>query len=1026
MVSARWPLAAALASLLALAADGAPDALGAWVGQLRDRIPGAVALSSTTLGDLLPASAGALAQRVQLMLLHVEHWILIVTSAYLAARFTARVHERRLLAARAAMRHARMRDARFTSVETGALEWINHVLRHEWRAVIGARVDAQAGATLASVLADAPAMTAGVVRDAEVDACTLGVVPPDLNLYVSRFDPIAEYLQFEFDLDWRTVSSHIVIGATIKPTAFVPAVRIPIHVTDFAIKGRLLVGFRLARRPPGVSGVDVSFDAAPDVDVAVRPMGAPVSDLPGVHEFIKAKIASVFASNYVEPRRYYHDVEGPWLRSAGAGAGTSVGTGGALIVDVAGARRLRPVDVDGQRKTTANAYVELTYAGVTRTTATRLKTLNPDWNVRVAFPLCDDEDADEGRRGRGGGSARPPPEGEFGSPPDHHRRGADRVAAGANKTSASSSGKGLGLGLGLGRRSGPPLRVRVMDWSPLGEPRCVASATVPIDLARLRRARREASAAKPETVANAGGPLGLEPLVLPLRGTRDGELRIALGAAPPPPEKERENEKEKEKAAFFARDGTSNDDAATIRRRGDASSAEERRVARSGSGTRLADALVDVWGDDLLDDDGNYVGGGSDDDDDDELDDAFDGSLDDDRSSRRTVAGRRTSSEKTRRLFVAAPSPRGGRGHPSPAAGMGTGTPSPSAATPKHDTSAAAASMLRLARVEKRRREEAARHAAATKALKARFRGAREDARLERERRDAELRRALIEGAAFVVHTKRKPGFDPGTFRMWYSTSKGQLQWSAGTRVNAKSKLHQFVPASLVRECVPGVGAFTLGAPPDPDADEGTLATSMSRAEALRSPVKAARGAARRAADAARALALKKKVGINDPRRCFSLVLWKPDEAGGANVSDNVMSSGAAGLGLATIDLELPEGGNGRSAREWCDAVYAVALEHGGGRVSDSDASDEDASDEEEEEEEGETAIEADVPAMDDAAKSPGTLEAAERTPGDDAAKLASVSSSARVLEELGAAATRDGTPRPEGKSPGSAAPSAR
>ena len=455
----------------------------------------------------------------------------------------------------------------------------------------------------------------------------------------------------------------------------------------------------------------------------------------------------------------------------------------------------------------------------------------------------------------------------------------------------------------------------------------MASATVPIDLARLRRARREASAAKPETVANAGGPLGLEPLVLPLRGTRNGELRIALGAAPPPPEKERE----KEKAAFFARDGTSNDDAATIRRRGDASSAEERRVARSGSGTRLADALVDVWGDDLLDDDGNYVGGGSDDDDDDEPDDAFDGSLDDDRSSRRTVAGRRTSSEKTRRLFVAAPSPRGGRGHPSPAAGMGTGTPSPSAATPKHDTSAAAASMLRLARVEKRRREEAARHAAAAKALKARFRGAREDARLERERRDAELRRALIEGAAFVVHTKRKPGFDPGTFRMWYSTSKGQLQWSAGTRVNAKSKLHQFVPASLVRECVPGVGAFTLGAPPDPDADEGALATSMSRAEALRSPVKAARGAARRAADAARALALKKKVGINDPRRCFSLVLWKPDEAGGANVSDNVMSSGAAGLGLATIDLELPEGGNGRSAREWCDAVYAVALEHGGG-----------------------------------------------------------------------------------------------
>jgi hypothetical protein len=43
---------------------------------------------------------------------------------------------------------------------------------------------------------------------------------------------------------------------------------------------------------------------------------------------------------------------------------------------------------------------------------------------------------------------------------------------------------------------------------------------------------------------------------------------------------------------------------------------------------------------------------------------------------------------------------------------------------------------------------------------------------MERERRGLELRRALVEGAAFTVHTKRKPGFDPGTYRLWYVASR--------------------------------------------------------------------------------------------------------------------------------------------------------------------------------------------------------------------------------------------------------------
>jgi hypothetical protein len=47
-------------------------------------------------------------------------------------------------------------------------------------------------------------------------------------------------------------------------------------------------------------------------------------------------------------------------------------------------------------------------------------------------------------------------------------------------------------------------------------------------------------------------------------------------------------------------------------------------------------------------------------------------------------------------------------------------------------------------------------------------------------------------------------------------------------------------------------------------------------------------------------------------------------------------------MGLATIDLELPEGGNGRGAREWCDAITAVAEENGGGRLDPDDDEEED------------------------------------------------------------------------------------
>ena len=863
------------------------------VAAIRERLP---------LQEWLPGASDLLSA----ILLHVDYWILILTAGFFAARMAQRSHNRRLRAAKSAMAHARARDARYTSVETGMLEWINHVLRHEWRAVIGVQVDAQAKRTMQSVMSDANAMSGGIVRSATVEELTFGVVPPDLRMYVSRYNPAEDYLQFEFDMTWNTVSSHILVRATVQPTDLLPPVTVPIHVTDFAISGRLLVGFRLTQRIPGVSGVDVSFENQPEVTVSIRPMGLPVNDLPGVHEFLRSRIAAVFAASYVEPRRYYQDVERAYLSAT---RGADAGPSGSLIVDVAGAARLPATNKDSR---TSNPYLEVTYAGVTRYTATRLNTLNPDWSVRLAFPLPEDaakREIDAGGGGDAGGFGSPVPTAKTGSGIQTDAR--TPIADASAEASASDRG-GRTSEATASDRGGRllMLRVRVMDWSPLGEPRCIGSASYPVDVARLlaNAARAGARKATPEA-ANRGGALGLEDVTLALRGTRGGCLRFSVGAAPP----------QKSSGWSSSTETRANaTDSAWDSVEGRERTPAFARGIRGTAACAFAADLGDVWGDDLLDEDDNYFGG--DDDDDDAYEDDFE-------RDERASPGAALSHDSpggpgpSRLLRNASASPRRRLGD------VPSASPSESGGAA---TNAAAAHLIQVAKLQRLRREDATRHAEDLAAARRKTRDAHDDLAMERERRDFELRRALIEGAVFTCHTRRKPGFEPGTYRLWYNAQRGQLVWCAGAKPKGKPKLHQFVPASLVKECVLGTSAFTLGAESE---------KHVSRAEAVRSgPVGRARRAAGRAAASASSL-LTKKIGHHDPLRCFSLVLWKPDDV--SDMSDNVLTSGAAGLGLATIDLELPEGGNGRSAREWCDAMQAAAYECGGG-VEEEDEDDDD------------------------------------------------------------------------------------
>ena len=817
-VTSALPATALAAKSAKAAANPVASDLGDFVGRLRGFLP-QTHFEWVDLGRTL--------------LLHVDYWILIAVAYAFARRLTQLAADRKLRRVKAAMAYARHRDATYTSVETGMLEWINHLLRHEWRAVISAAVDEQARAAMERVMRDASRMSGGLVRRAVVEEATFGVVPPDLKLYVSRYNPGEDYLQFEFDFRWDTVSSHIVIKADVSapsgghsnalggiPSALlstfaraVPSVRVPIHVTDLSFAGRLLLGVRLSARAPGVSGLDVSFDGKPDVSVSVKPAGVPVNDIPGVRAFVEQKIGEVFAASYVEPKRYYHDVESLFLSKnlkgiPGSIDASAIGPNGALVVDVRNAERLPATSATTKA---ACPYLEVTYGGVTKRTPTRLNTTDPDWSTRLVFPLVSSEERFVGSR-----------------------------------------------------RRMSPLRVRVMDWSPLGEPRCIGHAKQMVDLGRLRASAEKAAAARPGDARDAaGGALGLARHALPLRGTRGGVLHLSIGAVDAPTL-------------------VSGTDADARPSGGETAWGEthSRPRDRGGAAAAASPSRLDVGDSETrgAPDSGAYEY-------DEVFEDGVDVSYEDDFEVGEVSPGRDESPptpDATERAaepapepsLVAPPTTRGGAGSDGGAA--------------------AAAHLMRLAKVQKARREENEAHQRSVSRLTTSLRDANESYALEKERRGLELRRALVEGAAFTVHTKRKPGFEPGTYRLWYVASKQHIVWAKGTKPGAKPKLHQFVPASLVKECVPGVDAFTLGAD-------------------------------------------------GDPARCFSIALWKPDAVEN-NLSNGLLGSGAAGLGLVTIDLELPEGGNGRGAREWCDAIAAVAEENGGGRL--------DLDEEEEEEEE--------------------------------------------------------------------------
>jgi hypothetical protein len=145
----------------------------------------------------------------------------------------------------------------------------------------------------------------------------------------------------------------------------------------------------------------------------------------------------------------------------------------------------------------------------------------------------------------------------------------------------------------------------------------------------------------------------------------------------------------------------------------------------------------------------------------------------------------------------------------------------------------AAAHIFQLAKLRGILHSERARSDQLVQGLKNELRVAMETLTLERERRAQELKRALLEGVKFFVHSKNSYASLKGDCTYYIRYHGFNKMFSLHRKHGLKAKgIHQFHIANMAYATV-GTKHFTLGMSKDQDAKENTKAKG-SRAQQIR------------------------------------------------------------------------------------------------------------------------------------------------------------------------------------------------
>ena len=681
-------------------------------------------------------------------------------------------------------------NAEFTTVESGSFEWVNLLLRHQYKCILSQIADEHVKRIAVDILKKLDTVIP-FVGDVVLEDFSLGTTPPNVNLYVARYNPKADYVQFECDFDWDTNASHARIQAQIKPGMYLKSLNVPVHITNLSIHGKIIMGMRLVSREPGVSGVDVSFRDTPTVDVSVSPMGLPVSDIPGLHDWVISFIQNAIQKDFVEPRRLYVDVEHTYMKIAKKAQLEN--SNGIVVIRV-----MKCTNLVNRNISFGYPYASISYRGQKSRTATRPWSKRIEWGSRHEFdlPPFDDNDNDD----------------------DEDSAQMKRIDCGE-------------------------VCVKILDRTIVGSIVKLGEAIFKINRSKVvngKKCDREAGMERVHIDLDVHG-------AITSRKQKKAQLTIEWEVV-------------------------------------------DANIMEQSTQHDSSDIESDL-DEDAFDDVEKTV--------------VLDGDYEEETSPLLSTSGKTNS--PSRRLFRATESELNASTPTSATFKAFSSTNSPSVAS-------STSHLLHTAKLQRMLKEERDRFNDKISDLKQELEGTKEEVELWRERRSSELRRAILEGAVFISHTKyRKLGLRRRErYRFYYNTTNNTLNWtSPSSKYWFFSQRRQTLLAKDIADVQTGFSNFTIGQ----NLEKMTIGNE------------------------GRMKAERATHGLN-PKRCFSIILREQTEHEQIqkNNSKTVKSSksdarNAADLEkiraerLLTIDLELPRKGNGRSSREWQTAIIESCMQ---------------------------------------------------------------------------------------------------
>ena len=681
-------------------------------------------------------------------------------------------------------------NAEFTTVESGSFEWVNLLLRHQYKCILSQIADEHVKRIAVDILKKLDTVNS-FVGDVVLEDFSLGTTPPNVNLYVARYNPKADYVQFECDFDWDTNASHARIQAQIKPGMYLKSLNVPVHITNLSIHGKIIMGMRLVSREPGVSGVDVSFRDTPTVDVSVSPMGLPVSDIPGLHDWVISFIQNAIQKDFVEPRRLYVDVEHTYMKIAKKAQLEN--SNGIVVIRV-----MKCTNLVNRNISFGYPHASISYRGQKSRTATRPWSKRIEWGSRHEFdlPPFDDNDNDD----------------------DEDSAQMKRIDCGE-------------------------VCVKILDRTIVGSIVKLGEAIFKINRSKVvngKKCDREAGMERVHIDLDVHG-------AITSRKQKKAQLTIEWEVV-------------------------------------------DANIMEQSTQHDSSDIESDL-DEDAFDDVEKTV--------------VLDGDYEEETSPLLSTSGKTNS--PSRRLFRATESELNASTPTSATFKAFSSTNSPSVAS-------STSHLLHTAKLQRMLKEERDRFNDKISDLKQELEGTKEEVELWRERRSSELRRAILEGAVFISHTKyRKLGLRRRErYRFYYNTTNNTLNWtSPSSKYWFFSQRRQTLLAKDIADVQTGFSNFTIGQ----NLEKMTIGNE------------------------GRMKAERATHGLN-PKRCFSIILREQTEHEQIekNNSKTVKSSksdarNAADLEkiraerLLTIDLELPRKGNGRSSREWQTAIIESCMQ---------------------------------------------------------------------------------------------------